>query len=250
MGSRDLASHKARFYPESWFGGFTDTDGTILFYTRVNALLQPSFTVLDFGCGRGAYGEDPIPIRRNLRILRGKAARLIGLDVDPAARVNPFVDEFHLLEGKSWPLPGSSVDICLCDHVLEHLEEPEAFFSETRRVLKGNGFLCMRASNAWGYPALTSRLIPARLHLSVLAKAKDNLKAQDVFPAVYRCNTIPKVRAALDRCGFEHVVYGFRAEPSYLAFSRLVYALGVFYQRFAPGFLSPVLFAFAHLPGN
>jgi SAM-dependent methyltransferase len=250
LGSRELSSHQVHFFPESRFGGFTDTDGTILFYSRVNALLQPTFRVLDFGCGRGAYGEDSIPIRRGLRILRGKAARVIGLDIDPAAQENPFVDEFHLLVNQSWPLPGSSVDMCLCDHVLEHLEEPEAFFSETRRVLKGNGFLCMRASNAWGYPALVSRLIPERFHLGVLAKAKDHLKPQDVFPAVYRCNTIPKVRSALSRFGFEGVVYGFRADPSYLAFSQLAYALGILYQRFAPGFLSPVLFVFAHLPGD
>lgn len=249
MGSHNFSTHKARYYPESRFGGFTDSDGTILFYTRVNALLQPSSNVLDFGCGRGAYGEDPISIRRDLRILQGKAARVIGLDADMEAQMNPFVDEFHRLEGRSWPLPASSIDLCVCDHVLEHLEEPEAFFSETRRVLKRNGALCIRTSNAWGYPALAARLIPERLHLSVLAKAKDNLKVRDVFPVVYRCNTIPKIRAALDHCGFEHAVYGFQAEPSYLAFSRLAYALGVLFQRFAPRFLSPVIFAFARLPG-
>ena len=36
------------FYPESKFGGFTDLDGTIRFYLRVNALLEPGFTVVDF----------------------------------------------------------------------------------------------------------------------------------------------------------------------------------------------------------
>lgn len=204
--------------------------------------------MLDFGCGRGAYGDDPIAIRRELRILRGKAARVIGLDVDTAGRQNPFIDEFHLLEANSWPLPADSVDLCICDHVLEHLEEPETFFSEARRAIKKSGYLCIRTSNAWGYPALASRLIPKVLHMNVLAKAKGSLKAQDVFPAVYGCNTIPKIRAALGRCGFESVVYGFRSEPSYLAFSSLAYALGVFYQRLAPGFLSPVLFAFARLP--
>jgi len=49
------------FYPESRFGGFTDIDGTMVFYSRVNALIEPSFHVLDLGCGRGAHVEDPIP---------------------------------------------------------------------------------------------------------------------------------------------------------------------------------------------
>jgi len=46
--------YKQKFYPEVKFGGFSDVDGTIAFFNRVNALLQPSFTVLDVGCGRGA----------------------------------------------------------------------------------------------------------------------------------------------------------------------------------------------------
>ena len=50
------------FYPESKFGGFTDINGHIVFYTRVNALIASASVVLDVGCGRGAYGEDPLPI--------------------------------------------------------------------------------------------------------------------------------------------------------------------------------------------
>jgi hypothetical protein len=87
------------FYPEGRFGGFTDIDGTVIFFSRVNALLTPASVVVDFGCGRGAYRDDPVPFRRNLRILKGKAASVIGLDVDPAGRDNPFLDRSHLLDG-------------------------------------------------------------------------------------------------------------------------------------------------------
>ena len=38
-----------RFYPESRFGGFTDIDGTVAFYSRVNALVKPLYVVVDFG---------------------------------------------------------------------------------------------------------------------------------------------------------------------------------------------------------
>lgn len=43
-----------RLFPEVSAGGFTRMDGTVEFYTRVNALLRPDMTVLDFGAGRGA----------------------------------------------------------------------------------------------------------------------------------------------------------------------------------------------------
>src|SRR5947208_7733071 len=93
------------FYPESQFGGFTDIDGTIAFYTRVNALLKPSYVVVDIGCGRGGYFDDPADMRRKLRILKGKTQKVIGIDVDEAARDNPFIDEFRRLESDAWPVP-------------------------------------------------------------------------------------------------------------------------------------------------
>jgi hypothetical protein len=83
------------WYPEARFGGFTAVDGTVAFYVRVNALLQPDMTVLDVGCGRGGYSEDTCAFRRDLRVLRGKVRRVIGIDVEDAGMSNPCVDEFR-----------------------------------------------------------------------------------------------------------------------------------------------------------
>ncbi len=239
---------KQAYYPESRFGGFSDMDGTVAFYNRVNALLEPSFVVLDVGCGRGAYGEDPIPFRRNLRILKGKVARVIGVDVDPQAGNNPYLDEFHRVQDDRWPLATSSVDLIVCDSVLEHVEYPKRFFAEMARVLKDGGYGCIRTSNRWGYVALLASLIPNRYHATVLSLSRHGRKGQDVFPTRYRCNTIRQLTQCLQEAGFaERVVYGFRSEPAYLAFSSLTYFLGIVYQRFAPHFLQPVLFAFGRL---
>src|SRR5512133_543516 len=109
-----------RFYPESRFGGFTQLDGTVAFSSRAQALARPDSVVIDFGCGRGAYIDDPIPFRRDLRIFKGKVRRVIGLDASPAGAANPFLDEFHHLEGPRWPLPNESADLLICDNVLEH----------------------------------------------------------------------------------------------------------------------------------
>lgn len=236
---------KEDFYPESRFGGFSDVDGTLAFYLRVNALLQPDFQVLDVGCGRGAYGDDPITLRRELRILKGKVRKVMGLDVDPAAGSNPFVDNFYLLDGPRWPVEDASQDLVLSDHVLEHLAQPESFFSEANRVLRPGGLICLRTTNAWSYVALASRLVPNRMHARLLDKVKAGQNEADVFPTLYRCNTLPKIRAQLRRCALEGLAYGYAPEPSYLSFSRLAYRLGVLYGRLAPRFLQPVLFIFA-----
>src|SRR5712691_10454437 len=72
-------SFKERHYPETRFGGFTDVDGTIAFYTRVGSLVDGSSVVLDVGSGRGAYAEDHVPVRRDLRILKRRVRRVIGM---------------------------------------------------------------------------------------------------------------------------------------------------------------------------
>jgi SAM-dependent methyltransferase len=235
------------FYPESKYGGFSDVDGTVRFYFRINALLASSSVLVDYGCGRGAYMEDKVSARRELRIFKGRVERVIGLDIDPAGESNPYLDEFHQLEGDQWPLPDSNADICICDHVLEHLENPDIFFAEARRVLKSRGYLCIRTPNLWNYIALASRLVPNRSHARVLAKVKESTRAMDVFPTYYRCNTIPTIRNYLNKYGFENAVYGISPEPSYLSFSKLAYRLGVLYHYYAPGFLRPVILAFARL---
>jgi SAM-dependent methyltransferase len=237
-------SNLETFYPEVRIGGFTDVDGTIVFFTRVNSLLDPSFVVLDVGCGRGEYQEDPVPFRRNLRNLKGKVAKVIGLDVDPKAQGNPFLDEFHLLQSDSWPVEANSIDLMVCDHALEHVSNPDQLFLETRRVLKNSGHLCIRTPNRWSYISIAARLLPSRYHAKVTSAVQSGRREEDVFPTLYRCNTVGKIKKMMKKTGFECAVYGYEPEPRYLSFSKAAYYCGVLHQRFAPRFLKPVIFAF------
>lgn len=239
--------YKELFYPEARFGGFTDVDGTIAFFNRINSLLEPSFTVLDVGCGRGAYGDDPIPLRRKLRVLKGKVSKVIGIDVDRVAQDNPFLDEFHLIQEDHWPTESDAIDLIVCDHVLEHIENPDQFFSEAHRSLKDGGYLCIRTPNRWSYISIAATLIPNKYHSKMTSVVQEGRKEEDVFPTLYRCNSIRKIKDIMKKYGFEGVVYGYEAEPSYLSFSKGAYWLGVLHQRFAPRFLKPVIFAYGKL---
>lgn len=238
--------YKFDYYPESKFGGFTNVDIAIVFYLRVNSLINSSSIVLDVGCGRGAYGEDPVITRRNLRILKGKCKKVVGIDVNDCGAVNPFIDEFRLIKkNERWPLEDGSVDVCVCDHVLEHMKNPELLFSECQRVIRPGGYLCLRTPNARGYVALFSKLIPNRFHNTVLNKIKERNNEKDVFPTFYKCNTINKIELMLNRHNFDYCVSGYEAEPSYLSFSRFFYFLGVFHQRFAFNNFKLAILAFA-----
>jgi SAM-dependent methyltransferase len=237
-------SYQNIYYPESRFGGFTSIDGTIAFFTRVNSFINSTSVILEIGCGRGAHVEDGVAVRRQLRIFKGKCKKVIGIDVDPGASNNPFLDEFHLIGSSEWPLENDSVDVGVCDFVLEHVEDPDMFFSECRRVIKPSGYLCIRTPNALSYIALFSRLIPNKFHAGIVSKIQNQRKKEDVFPTLYKCNTKRKIKQMFNKYGFDSYVYRYEAEPSYLSINHFTYLMGVMHQRFALNMFKSTIFAF------
>jgi SAM-dependent methyltransferase len=228
------AELRERYYPESKGTGLTNVDGTMEFYGQVRTLLEPGMVVVDVGCGRGAGAADPVTERRVTRDLRTTGARAIGLDVDPVAATNPLIDEFRPITSSRWPVDDGSVDVCVSDYVMEHIEDPGAYLREVSRILKPGGHFCFRTPNIHSYFGLLSRMTPGRLKASVVKRTTAKREAQDVFPAFYRFNTIKTVTDLLTRASFQPRVWTTEAEPSYLAFSRFTYALGVLHQRHAP----------------
>ena len=244
LAAIDQTSRRA--YPELEFGGFTRIDGTVAFAIRVQALLGTSKTVIDLGCGRGARSEDPCALRVQLQDLRGPARRVIGLDQDASAAVNPYIDEFRVIEnGNSWPVGTSEADFVYCDHVLEHVRDTTTFFAELARIVRSGGYACFRTPNRWGYPALAAQLIPSRLHAKATSYAQRRRLACDVFPTYYRCNTRAHLKCLLHENGFDACVYANEAEPGYLAFSAALFRLGTYVHTLLPPALKTTLLAFA-----
>ena len=235
----------SRIYPETRFGGFSRRDGTIAFYTRVNALVTPTSRVLDYGCGVGAHVSAEDPFTGALQRLRGKVAEVVGVDVDGAARNNPNIDRFFPTSGGEIPLEATSVDVCVCDWGLEHFEEVSTFFTEVHRVLKPGGYLCLRTPNLLHYSSIGAWVLPFRFHHAVRRMLGHFHTEADVFPTLYRCNTRGRLQRALERHGFDALVYAHTGE-SHTA--RAGYALGILgevVERCSPSALGHELHAFA-----
>lgn len=231
-----------RFYPEIRAGGFTRVDGTIEFYNRVNALLRPEMTIVDFGAGRGAgHVDDEVEYRRRLRSLKGKCTRVIGIDLDATVMDNPGLDEANVVEpGQPLPLMDHSVDLIVSDHTFEHITNPGFVSSELDRILKPGGWLLARTPNRWGYAGIGANLVPNRRHALWLKRLQTGCNEKDVFPTIYRLNTRRALRRYFPAARFHHYTYGYTPEPAYFGNSRLLWGMSKFLFRLTPESMAPV----------
>jgi ubiquinone/menaquinone biosynthesis C-methylase UbiE len=233
-------------YPESKFGGYSDIDGTIVFYSRINAIITPEMTVLDVGCGRGsAFLNDKVGYRRSLRNFKGKVKSVIGIDVDSAGKDNPGLNEFRLLVDKNWPIESQSIDLIVSDFVLEHIQYPQQYFTEVSRVLKPGGIFCARTTNKIGYVGIVARLVFNKNHAKVLSFIQKDRAEVDIFPTVYNVNTVFKLKKILSLHSMMPTVYGYDAEPSYFTFSRIMYRVARWFQYLTPQMFKTCIFIFA-----
>jgi SAM-dependent methyltransferase len=213
-------------YPERMFAGFCRDEGRFLFYSIVADLLTPQSVVLDFGAGRGTQTQNSSGHLRRIMDFRGRCARVIGVDPDPAVLENPFLDEVHVVDSAGkLPLPDASVDVIVAFAVLEHVDNPMQVVAEVARVLKPGGWFCGWTPNKWGYIGIGARLVPNQFHAKLLSAAdpRDHRKVADVFPTVYRLNTLGAIKDNFDAREFEHFSFIANGTPSY-HFDRLLIA--------------------------
>lgn len=244
-GPSRLLETKASAFREVHVGGFTSIDGTVEFYSRVNSLLEPRMNVLDFGAGRGAWADDAVTFRRDLRTLQGKVARVVGCDIDPSVHQNPMVDDTILIEsGCRLPFEDGSFDLVLADYVLEHIDDPLFLATEITRVLATGGWFCARTPNRYSYVSLAARLISSTQHTRILRHVQPDRLPEDVFPTVYRMNTLRAIRTQFPQEIFEDFTYRYEAEPSYHFNSKTLFKLLSAVNRLSPKVSWSSLFVF------
>jgi len=107
--------------------------------------------VLDVGCATGAI----------LAFLRDRGWRTTGVEISPAAEYarNDRKIDVRRQNFEDCQFPTESFDLLLASHLAEHLNDPQAFFREAWRVLRGGGYLLLTTPNIGGFQA---RLLGSR----------------------------------------------------------------------------------------
>jgi len=232
-----------RMYPEMLAGGYSHVDGTVEFYQRINVLIRSDMRILDYGAGRGAQIiKANTEFKKQLITFKGKVGQVVGIDIDNTVMGNPFLDIAHvILPDERLPFEDESFDLIICDWVLEHVENPTRFFKEVDRVLKPGGWFCARTPNRYGLIGLATNLVPNTLHIPLLKRLQPERQSIDVFPTIYRANTLKKLKEFMHSDQWLHCSYISNPEPPYVQRSYFVMVLIQLYWRLVPNSMHTVL---------
>ncbi len=184
-------------------------------------VLRTSDVVLDLGAGAGIVEAVD---------LRGRAARVCGVDPDERVLGNPYLDDAKVGTGDAIPYPDAYFDLAFCDNVLEHLEDPERVFREVARVLKPGGRFLVKTPNLRHYVAQIARLTPHWFH-QFYNRVRGRASI-DTFPTLYRVNTPEAVGRVAASAGLEvESVRLIEGRPEYLRTTVPTYVVGWVYER-------------------
>lgn len=236
----------ANRYPEVSISGFTHDDVEVAFSAQVRSLVAPHSRILDYGAGRGEWFEDdPSAFRKDLQLLKGRCAEVIGCDVDPAVKYNRAVDRTVVIDpSQSLPFADNYFDLIVSRYVFEHVADASGTTKELMRVLKPGGWLCALTPNKWGYPALGARLLPNRHHAAAIGKVQPGGRAaMDVFATYYRLNTASALRRYFGGTSDVYVQYA-SGPPAYYFANGLMFRLFSAIHALQPRRLSTALLIF------
>jgi SAM-dependent methyltransferase len=195
--------------------------------TQYQELIQrhvsPGKRLLDAGCGR--YLEFSRELAGDVQV--------VGIDLetrlDTLNRQSPYGVRGDL---ERLPFPSDYFDLVISRSVIEHLPDPPAVFREFHRVLKPGGKVILSTPNRWDYVSVVASITPYSWHRKMVSRVVDGVDEDDVYPTLYRANTLSRLGKELRKAGFEErELRAINHYPVYLMFSPVLFRLGILYER-------------------
>lgn len=135
--------------------------------------------------------------------LDGKTVWAVDPDAEALAR-NPSPHRIEAF-GESIPLPDQSIDAIVCEHVVEHLDDPAGVLREAHRLLRPGGRVVFTTPNLLSYSGLATHLTPQWFHdLYIGWLRKDGAaRSEDPYPTRFRMNTVGAIQRLAETAGLE-----------------------------------------------
>jgi ubiquinone/menaquinone biosynthesis C-methylase UbiE len=193
-----------------------------LYRNLIRKYLRPGQRVLDAGCGRYMTFCKEF----------STTARVVGIDMESTLDTDNRSAPFGIRGDLGWlPFPAESFDMVISRSVVEHLEDPQCVFREFERVLRPGGKVVIITPNKYDYVSMIASLTPYWLHRFLVSRIFQ-VPQDDVFPTLYRANTLAAIRRALTSAGLsKKELEAINHYPAYLMFSPTLFRLGVLYER-------------------
>lgn len=193
-------------------------------YTIVRDLITNSMknnsVILDAGCGHSSI----IPEHNYPRVIK------IGTDmVMEDIAENKSLDLRIISNINDIPFRKESIDIIICNMVFEHLTSPEIAIGDLSRVLKKGGYLIFMTPCIYNIVTLINRMIPNRFHQKI-GHLLTGIDESDIFPTVYRANSIRILRKLLGNMNFVEIdLLMYQPPPYAFVFSTTICRLMICY---------------------
>jgi len=161
----------------------------------LRAHCRPGIAWLDLGCGHQLMRDwMPSGQQYEAELLR-RPQLFVGIDADvPSLRKNSTFR--HLVAGDIEILPfrDEAFDLATANMVIEHVQCPEKFLREVRRILRPGGEFLFHTPNLWGYTIMIARLLPQRVKVWLI-RLLEGRGAGDIFATFYRLNSVRLIKA-------------------------------------------------------
>jgi len=221
-------NHYRELYKQAnpdWYSSGEFYEAKVRYHISQQGNSPNSLTVLDLGCGCGGVME----------LFSPQVLLSVGIDLDVKSLHLHRDSVSRLVSGNlaSLPFDDAVFDLVVSSWVLEHLTDPGSVFSEVARVLKKEGHFVFLTPNRHNLVTTLNRLVPA-LWQKYLVKLFYARSAIDTFPVAYQSNTIGEIEQYAKPAGLRQVTIEYISDPTYLAFSDLLFRLSVFIERLTP----------------
>ncbi|HEY1408444.1 MAG TPA: class I SAM-dependent methyltransferase [Promineifilum sp.] len=188
------------------------------FAARVRSVLSPDARLLDLGCGRGGLVEQ----------LDHTKSGSVGVDPDLVSLQEHRLAGFLRAQAPSGALPFApgAFDVVIASWLLEHLQNPSNTLAEVSRVLRTGGQFIFITPNGRHPLNRINRFAgrPGRFQGQLVARLYGRTQ-EDTFPTIYDANSREQLAKLATVAGLTLRDLTFVADPSYLAFNKLLFRI-------------------------